>query len=146
MADTLVYTSKGPKVRPPQPPGKNLWMDENKLGELRWAYRIPYGYPLVDGMGEILNELRLAAISRQEEMLEFQKLCAKDKDIEGAKFFKEEAADARKEYRAACLILPHYGLSRGDCPYIEQHLWPVELAPWLDRVILALEFNSINKS
>lgn len=66
---------------------------------------------------EKLENARVAATRLRDDMLAYQKQCSANKDREGARFFKEEAADAMKMYRAACLLLPFYAREpRGDCP------------------------------
>lgn len=125
------------KIPPPRPRGVHIVLDVNRSdGEYVWKYRVPRY--LSDGVAsvEAIDLARKGAVSRRDEMLAFQKMCGEARDREGAKFFKEEAADALKEYRAACLLLPLFMSDPpGDCPYKEEYEWPVEIAPWIDRVI-----------
>lgn len=103
-----------------------------------WKIEIP-GWLNMDSDGaDLVRSMRRQALARRDEMLAFQKQNASDRVY--ARFFKEEAADALKEYRAACLLLPHFthGDLPGDCKYMPTWDWPIELAPWTDRVIDAV--------
>lgn len=54
-------------------------------------------------------------------------------------FFKAEAAEALKRYRAACLLLGCIAPGmRGDCPSRPQKDWPEELFPALDETMMRL--------
>lgn len=69
----------------------------------------------------------------REEMLTFKKACQKMGDIEGARFFREEAADCLKMQRAAAYWLGRYmEAPPGDCPNHPPCEWPIELAYHLD--------------
>jgi len=124
------------KKLPPQPKGVHIVLDTNRVdGEWVWKYRLPRYLPTGIDAAETIDTARKAAVARRDEMLAFQKACGEARDREGAKFFKEEAADALKEYRAACLLLPLFMCEPpGDCPYKEEYEWPIEIAPWIDRV------------
>jgi len=65
---------------------------------------------------------------RREEMLAFQKQ-ARNRD--DARFFKEEASDALKWFRAADAWVKLLSAEKGWRPTSD---WPVELQPYFDRV------------
>lgn len=93
----LVKAGRGPIDDPPLP-----------------KYVLPHFFDLCP---EKLETARVSATRHRDEMVAAQKQCGAEKDREGAKFFKEEAADAMKMYRAACLLLPWYTQDvGGDCP------------------------------
>lgn len=94
-------------------------------------YVLPEFFDLDPGF---LEACRLAAIRRREEMATFKSECGKRGDRDGARFFKEEEADAMKEYRAACLLLPWYTEARGDAPIRDLYEIGPELFPYLSRV------------
>lgn len=59
----------------------------------------------------------------------------KTKDREHAKFLKEEAREALKMYRAACLLIPWYTNDYpGDCKVSELRNAPKELLPYMCRL------------
>lgn len=94
-----------------------------------------WGQYYCDETLEALNEIRRTAALHREAMLGFQKECGARKDVNGAKFFKEEAAEALKEYRGACVCI---GILRpgwlGDCPEVESKAIPPEIVPYVYRV------------
>lgn len=82
---------------------------------------------------QAIDEFRRASINRRDEMMAFQKQNSTDR--EAARFFKDEARDALKDYRAACLVLPYYTSDvPGDCPVVAVSKWPVELEHHIRRV------------
>lgn len=89
-----------------------------------------------------LEEQRKYWISHRDLMISFQKKAFNDwpEDKEHgkklAKFFKEEAAEAMKHYRSACLLLGQYGSVLGDCTYRDTYEWSEELLPYLNRLEL----------
>lgn len=123
-----------------KPEGVYLRLMPSKVdNECSWKISLPPYMPDGESSADLVNDMRKAAVVRRDEMLAFQKACGASKDVEGAKFFKGEAADALKEYRAACLILPWLmAEAPKDCPVRESYEWPVELAPWCDRIINAV--------
>lgn len=81
-----------------------------------------------------LNSLRKDAIIGRDQMSAFKDQCMKQRDINGARFFKEEAADYMKEYRAACILLPWYSQDvGGDCLLRDLYEIGPELFPYLLR-------------
>lgn len=79
-------------------------------------------------VARIISDQRILWMRHREEVLAFQKDCASRKDIEGARFFKEEAAHAMKHYRAACLLLPQVQNEvPGDCKFRDPYEFPPEL-------------------
>lgn len=79
----------------------------------------------------------------RDVMLMYQKECAKDKDYEGAKFFKEEASWAMKHYRSACLLVPYVCPNPpGDCPYRDLY----EVGPELHSYLVYFENLCIMKA
>jgi hypothetical protein len=95
-------------------------------------YRLPMCFNLD---AELLKKVRIEAIKRREEMCDFKKKTAAGGDREYAKFFKEEEADARKEYNAVCLLLPFYTQDvGGDCPQRDLYAVGPELFGHLCRV------------
>lgn len=125
-----------------RPPGVHVVIKSTRngkdcFGEPVWKYVLPkyvsFDLTKVDAM-------RRSAIVRRDEWLALQKEFSAKRDVEAAKFCKAEATDALKEYRAACLVL---GLllcePPGDCPERQEWDWPVELASWLDRVVMGGE-------
>ena len=88
---------------------------------------------------EILEEQRKLWINQRDLMVEYQKMCGASKDIEGAKFFKEEARHALKMYRAACLLIPWFSPPAGkdypgDCVLKDPYDFPEELFSHLDYI------------
>lgn len=118
-----------------RPPGAGVYATLSRAEgeEPVWKYRSPQ-YVSLDV--DKLDQIRREAQRRREEMIELQKWCGKAGDRDGARFFREEAADAMKEYRAACLHLSKWACDPpGDCREPEEWNWPAELAPWLSRVV-----------
>jgi hypothetical protein len=77
--------------------------------------------------------LRKEYAKQRDDMLKLQKENQEDKNF--AKFFKEEAKDRLKLYRACCLLIPHVTQDfPGDCEYKEPYLFPEELYSYLDLV------------
>lgn len=98
--------------------------------------RIGWTVPLSSETADALLKIRREAIAQREEMLSYQKQCGKSGDREGARFFKEEAADWMKYYRAACLLIPYHTSDHpGDCKYMREWDWPPDLFDHLDRVM-----------
>jgi hypothetical protein len=90
---------------------------------------------------DVVDQARKAAAARRDDMLSCQKEFGKDREF--AKFFKNEASDALKEYRAACLILGLVACEPpGDSHYVELKNWPIDLAPWINRVAGQCEMAS----
>jgi hypothetical protein len=83
---------------------------------------------------ETIDRRRKEALKHRELMLAFQKEAGKAGDRETAKFFKEEAAEAMKDYRGACLVLGHLRTDLGDCPFRYHTDWPLELIDHAVRV------------
>jgi hypothetical protein len=82
---------------------------------------------------DVVDGIRKEAAARRDLMIAYQKEFSTDR--EAARFFKMEATDALKEYRAACLMLGHLQCEPpGDSKYVAMKDWPVELAPWINRV------------
>lgn len=102
--------------------------------------RINYTLPLGPETIEALNALRKNANQHREEMLTYQKACGKRGDRDGAKFFKGEASEAMKTYRAACLLIPHFSSEySGDCKLMDAWDWPPDLFDHIDRVMANAE-------
>jgi hypothetical protein len=66
-----------------------------------------------------------------QEFKEYQKECGAKKDIDGAKYFKEEARWAQKHYRGLCAVLDYAGSDSGDCSDALKSM-NLELAPYAD--------------
>lgn len=82
-----------------------------------------------------LKAIRVAAIKRRDEMAALKVQFGKSGDRDTSRFFKEEEADALKEYRAVCLLLPWYTQDiGGDCPVRDFYAVGPELFPYLCRV------------
>ena len=97
-------------------------------------YRLSYEFIGADVADEV-NATRIYYARHRDEMLAFQKECGAHGDKEGAKFFKDEARDALRHYRAACLLLPWVsGDLPGDCPEREPFYFPEELFGALEFV------------
>lgn len=78
-------------------------------------------------------EIRKRAISDRDAMLAVKKAA---RDAETARFAKQEAADRMKHYRASCLVAGQLVTDApGDCPPVPVAEWPVELHPYVDRVL-----------
>ena len=78
-----------------------------------------------------VDRKRIYWANHRDEMLSYQKECAKAKDFEGAKFFKQEATEALKHYRGCCLILGHLLCEPpGDSPFTRTAEWPLELCDY----------------
>lgn len=100
-----------------------------------WKVKLPSWLSLD---ADKVERMRRRSIARRDEMIALQKEFGPDRDA--AKFFKGEATDALKEYRAACLVLGMLvSVPPNDGAYQPEWNWPVELAPWIDRVIWASE-------
>lgn len=93
-----------------------------------WAMRIPYSMP---DDPDYVDAKRKAALQHRDEMLAFQKAAAKAGDRDAARFFKEEASDAMRQYRGACLVLGHLLCDPpGDSPFRRTDEWPLEIVPY----------------
>lgn len=92
-----------------------------------------------EGAGEKLCALRRQYSAAHQEMAQFQKQCAKAGDHAGARFFKEEAAFARRRYNALLFIIPHFAAPAditGDCrDLVEPWYWPLDLADDFDALL-----------
>mgnify|MGYP000523576400 FL=1 len=107
--------------------GKDCW------GEPVWKYQVPRFISLCPNK---VDSLRRAAVSRRDEFVSMQKDFGLARDRESARWAKDEATDALKEYRASCLVLGHLLCEPpGDSQFKPEWEWPVELAPWIDRVL-----------
>lgn len=93
---------------------------ERDDGDPTYRYIIPY-YLTPDP--ESLREIRKSATLRQEAMLNLQK---ETRD----KFFKEEAREALKWFRAADLL---YKWVAGDKDARSPRTWPIDLVHYFDR-------------
>lgn len=125
------------KTRNP-PAGVNIGLEDRRDGEKGcvWKIKLPDFLPISGDYGERIDVERKAAAARRDEMLTLQRQCGAAKDTAGARFFKDEATDALKEYRAACLLLPLWKCETpGDSQFKPVWEWPIELAPWIDRVV-----------
>lgn len=89
-----------------------------------------------DKMIAYLVQERKQAIVNRETWLVIQKEAGKEGNRELAKFCKEEAAEALKWYRAACLLIGWVGHTPlpGDCPTRDPYEWPPELWPYLTHL------------
>lgn len=76
---------------------------------------------------ETIDRRRKEALQRREQTLALQKTAGKAGDRETAKFFKDEASDAMKDYRGACLVLGYLRTDLGDCPFRYHTDWPLEI-------------------
>lgn len=124
-----------PKELPPKPAGTHLFIriTRNQDADPVWKYEVPK-YMNFDA-GKVETS-RKSAVARRDHYIALQKEFGADRDRESARWAKDEATDALKEYRAACLILGHLLCEPpGDSPFAPEWEWPVELAPWLDRVL-----------
>lgn len=105
----------------------------NDTGAPVWKYQVPK-YITLDS--DKVDAMRRSAVARRDEYVALQKEFGLARDRDGAKWAKDEATDALKEYRAACLVLGTLLCHPpGDSLYRPEWEWPVELAPWLNRVI-----------
>lgn len=123
-------------LRGKRPAGACVSAATTRENELTWRCSVP-SFLLGSLDAGKVDEMRRAAIIRRDECVAMQKECGAERDASGAKFFKGEATDALKEYRAACLVLGYLvgGPPPGDAPFKRVDEWPVELAPWIDRVL-----------
>lgn len=88
---------------------------------------------------EALHDIRREEQAHREAMLGFQKACAQDRET--SRYFKGEAADALKFYRAACLLLGWVDAAApGDCPTKKPADWPLEVIP---QVVLVAGFADV---
>lgn len=123
-------------TNPPKPIGACLRTHPRRDGEkgIVWKIHWPEWLPTGPEIGDRLLALRKEAIAHRDVMIAFQKAAGSDR--EAAKFFKVEATDALKFYRAICVVVPMYvTCPPKDCPTVDWWQWPVELAPAFDRVI-----------
>lgn len=95
----------------------------------KWnAYTAP-----TEASTEVLLAQKKQATQLRDLYLGFQKQAGKDRDIDAARFFRGEAAEQMKLYRAATFLLPWYvSIPPGDCREVAPSDWPVELAAQLD--------------
>lgn len=97
-------------------------------------YRLPYNF-IGDEAASRVAEHRAFWARHRDEMIGYQKACAASGDRDGARFFKDEAREALKHYRAACLLLPWVAAEYpGDCKLDEPYSFPEELFAVLDTV------------
>lgn len=107
------------------------------FGDPVWKYEVPK-FMRIDAAR--VDTMRRAAVARRDEYVAMQKEFGAATDRDSARWAKDEATDALKEYRAACLILGWVVSDPpGDSKLRPQWEWPVELAPWLDRVLRVCE-------
>jgi hypothetical protein len=110
----------------------------SKVRKCRINYTLPTGEDTISA----LMEIRKGAISHRDEMLRYQQDCGGRRDSDGAKFFKSEAADAMKTYRAACLLIPWFAAEYPrDCKFQVEWDWPPDLFDHIDRVMNMAEFH-----
>ena len=123
---------------PPRPAGVNVVLRATRngkdcWGDLVWKYEVPKFITLD---ADAVDAMRHGAILRRDEYIARQKEFGAMRDRESAKWAKDEATDALKEYRAACLILGNLLCDPpGDSLWKPEWEWSLDLAPWLDRVI-----------
>jgi hypothetical protein len=90
-----------------------------------------------------LDGMRKAAAQHRQDMLDYQKMCGKGGDRDGARFFKEEATHALKTYRGACYALGYVtGTSAGDYKHAAFSEWPEEIEPFIRRAFSNLEVTA----
>ena len=82
---------------------------------------------------EVVDQRRKDALQRREQMLAFQKAAGAAGDRDTARFFKEEAAEAMKDYRGACLVLGYLRTDLGDCPFRYHADWTLEIVDYAVR-------------
>lgn len=123
---------------PPRPSGTHVVLRRTRngkdcYGEPVWKYEVPKFLPLD---ADKVDAIRRGAVLRRDEYVALQKELGSARDREGARWAKDEATDALKEYRSACLVLGMLICDPpGDSLFKPEWEWPVELAPWIDRVI-----------
>jgi hypothetical protein len=97
---------------------------------------------LSDGQLDRLLDLRKWAVRERDALVAFQKECSARRDLDGARFFRQECQGAMKFYRACCLILPWYASEPpGDCKVVAPSLWPEELTNELRRVFACIDLD-----
>lgn len=95
--------------------------------------RLNYTLPLGEGAVDALLARRKACIAQRDAMLAEQKACAQRGDRDGVRFFKGEAADCMKHYRAAACLLAQVAASPpGDCKWQTPWDWPPDLFDQID--------------
>ena len=62
-------------------------------------YEIPRSYCTLD-TGDYARSKRKIIGQEREEILRFQSACRKQKDMDGARYFRDVAAELQKQYRA----------------------------------------------
>lgn len=93
---------------------------------------------------DYLVQARKGVVHFREEMMEFQKDCAAQKDYVNAKWFSERAKEALAEWRAWTLWIGWLnGPCEGarDCEHRPRKDWPAELWDHCDRVKMSLELR-----
>lgn len=81
-------------------------------------------------------DVRKFAIQRRDEMLAFQKVAAKERDFETARFASDEAAHHLKHYKACLYVIP-WLLNEfpKDCRQERREEWPMELHQAMDNLL-----------
>ena len=85
---------------------------------------------------------RKAQSKLHDDLKTQQKQVAKTGDYEAARAISDEAKEALKRYRAACLVLGYcMGNPPGDSPYIPMVRWSIDLVEELDALLYYLELH-----
>ncbi|MEP9368668.1 hypothetical protein [Xanthobacter sp. VNH20] len=118
-------------------PATGAFYDESK--RLYWG---GWTANISEDAGEKLCALRRQYSAAHQEFTQLQKQCGKAGDCEGALFFKEEAAFARRRYNALLFIIPHFAAPdqiTGDCRDLtEPWYWPLDLADDFDALLIGI--------
>lgn len=73
----------------------------------------------------------------REELLRYQKECGKQKDIETARFFREEASEAMKQYRGWDSAIK---VIEDENDYRHQHI-SEQIAPYVDMALAFMDLQ-----
>lgn len=104
---------------------------EHRVAAARRQLFHAFGQYQSDELLEDLDRQRKEWQAHREDMLAFQKVLGKSGDREGAKWFKDEAAEAMKRYRGVCTVIGHIDPEwRGDCRWQTVEEVPEEILPY----------------
>jgi hypothetical protein len=111
------------------------WIEATEHPEFPAHYRLPRGLGLINnytGGRDVLDKKRKEYATHLQLMKTYQQESGKIKDLDTAKFFKEEVRETQKNYYGICAALDYSGSNSGDCVNSLKNMTQ-EIAPYADH-------------
>lgn len=92
-----------------------------------------------EALADDLLALKKRTAQDYDELCGLKKMCERNRDIEGARFFRDEVSDKLKELRALRVFIPMFvSDAPKDCTTPMWNAWPRDLERHLDMVALRI--------